>query len=46
MTFAMLLPKRPVSGNKPPNRLFTEEVRAKAASVYGGKDLLRGRLYC
>ncbi len=44
MTFAMVVPRRPASGNKP-NPLFQEHIRECAQTVFDGQSVLEGSLY-
>jgi hypothetical protein len=45
MSFVLLMPRRPPSGNKPPNRRFQEALRAAAQARVGTQPLLEGNLF-
>ena len=45
MSFALVLPRRPPSGNKPPNRKFQDALREKATAGFGAGPQLVGDLF-
>jgi Endodeoxyribonuclease RusA len=46
MTFTLVFPRRPPSGNKGPNRKFQAALRLAATARLAGGGLLGGDLYC
>jgi Holliday junction resolvase RusA-like endonuclease len=46
MTFAMVLPRRPISAKGRLNEKYHEAIHAEAQQRHGGKEMLKGELYC